>query len=282
MRQLDIPLSLYAATQHDEYRKPRVGMWREFLDDYDLDVDVDKAINIGVDLEESFFVGDAAGRKGDHSCVDRDFASNVGISFKTPEELFLGAAHEQITREFDPSVFLDTVSKSQPARYTKRHPLDIVMFCGSPGSGKSTFYWKQLKPIGYERVNQDLLKSRQKCLKVAKDLLSAGTSVAIDNTNAGPETRAYWTQLANEMKVPIRCVYFTAPLGLCKHNDAVRASNPNLNPESRTILPTIAFHDFARRFREPQLSEGFEDIIRVDFHFEGGEESKKIWSKYWI
>lgn len=71
MRQLDIPLSLYAATQHDEYRKPRVGMWREFLDDYDLDVDDDKEIYKSVDLEESFFVGDAAGRKGDHSCVDR-------------------------------------------------------------------------------------------------------------------------------------------------------------------------------------------------------------------
>lgn len=65
MRQLDIPLSIYAATQHDEYRKPRTGMWKEFLDDYDLDID-DR-----LDLQESFFVGDAAGRPGDHSCVDR-------------------------------------------------------------------------------------------------------------------------------------------------------------------------------------------------------------------
>ena len=66
MRQLDIPLSIYAATQYDEYRKPWTGMWREFVDDYDLDVD-----DTRVDLEGSFFVGDAAGRPGDHSCVDR-------------------------------------------------------------------------------------------------------------------------------------------------------------------------------------------------------------------
>lgn len=66
MRQLDIPLSIYAATQYDVYRKPRTGMWKEFVDDYDLDVD-----DTNVDLEESFFVGDAAGRPGDHSCVDR-------------------------------------------------------------------------------------------------------------------------------------------------------------------------------------------------------------------
>lgn len=65
MRQLDVPLSLYAATQYDEYRKPRMGMWKELVEDYDLDVDS------SLDLQSSFFVGDAAGRPGDHSCSDR-------------------------------------------------------------------------------------------------------------------------------------------------------------------------------------------------------------------
>lgn len=64
MTQLEIPVSVYAATADGEYRKPRMGMWREFLDDYDLDV-------AGVDLPGSVFVGDAAGRPGDHSTVDR-------------------------------------------------------------------------------------------------------------------------------------------------------------------------------------------------------------------
>lgn len=65
MRQLDIPLSIYAATLADEYRKPRTGMWKELVDDFDLDLD-DR-----LDLKGSFFVGDAAGRPGDHSCSDR-------------------------------------------------------------------------------------------------------------------------------------------------------------------------------------------------------------------
>lgn len=64
MRDLEIPLSVYAATTDAEYRKPRPGMWHEFVDDYDLDV-------IGVDKDKSFFVGDAAGRPGDHSAADR-------------------------------------------------------------------------------------------------------------------------------------------------------------------------------------------------------------------
>ena len=69
--QLDMPVSIYAATGRDHYRKPRTGMWAELLDDYDLDG------TSAVDLENSFFVGDAGGREAtsggikDHSCVDR-------------------------------------------------------------------------------------------------------------------------------------------------------------------------------------------------------------------
>lgn len=46
-------------------------MWEELLDDHDLDV------SSAVDLENSFFVGDAGGREAlnggskDHSCSDR-------------------------------------------------------------------------------------------------------------------------------------------------------------------------------------------------------------------
>lgn len=46
-----------------------------------------------------------------------------------------------------------------PLLFTKKNPLDIVILCGSPGAGKSTFYWKHLKPLGYERINQDILKT---------------------------------------------------------------------------------------------------------------------------
>jgi bifunctional polynucleotide phosphatase/kinase len=65
MTQLDIPISVYAAAQYDGFRKPRTGMWKEMLEDYDFDV------GEGVDLPGSIFVGDAAGRPGDHSCADR-------------------------------------------------------------------------------------------------------------------------------------------------------------------------------------------------------------------
>jgi len=83
---------------------------------------------------------------------------------------------------------------------------------------------------------------RERCLKVARELLEDGKSVAVgmllpaatsqkhqteyfdpDNTNADVKAREYWTELAKLLEIPIRCVHFTAPSSLCEHNDAFRS-----------------------------------------------------------
>ena len=71
MSHFGFPILLLAATARDCYRKPRIGAWKELLDDLDLDE------GTGPDLRSSFFVGDAGGRaarinaKADHACSDR-------------------------------------------------------------------------------------------------------------------------------------------------------------------------------------------------------------------
>lgn len=55
-----------------------------------------------------------------------------------------------------------------------------------------------------------------------------------------------------------------------------------MNPESREILPKLAFNGFNSRFREPKLGEGFQDIWEVEFEFRGTEEEYAIWGKYWL
>ncbi|KAE8856752.1 hypothetical protein PTNB73_09474 [Pyrenophora teres f. teres] len=269
LTQLDLPISIYAATSRDQYRKPRMGMWQELLEDYDVEhADT-------VDLENSVFVGDAGGREAvagspakDHSCSDRDFAANVGISFHTPEEYFRHEEPRPFVRAFEPTAYIgERAEQPISAIFTKPATPEIVLFCGCPGAGKSSFYWKHLQPLGYARVNQDTLKTREKCVKAATAFLQEGTSAVIDNTNADPDTRAVWITLAHKLNVPIRCVLFTAPPKLCEHNDAFRALNigPESNRESRTILPHIAFSGFASRYREPKSVEGFVDIITADF-----------------
>ncbi|RDL37783.1 HAD-like protein [Venustampulla echinocandica] len=242
--QLDLPISIYAATAKDIYRKPRPGMWTEILDDYDLQPSE-------VDFEHSIFVGDAggrhaeAGRPKDFSCSDRNFAENIGIKFYSPEEYFLDEAPKPFTRTFEPSEYLPDSTAKAIASFTRKNDQDLVIFCGSPGSGKSTFYWKMLQPLGYVRINQDILKTREKCLKVAEEYLREGKSVAVDNTNADSDVRT--------------------PVPVCEHNDAVRAFNKSMNPEKRSILSSVAFRSFTSRYQPPKLSEGFEDIIEIAF-----------------
>jgi hypothetical protein len=84
----------------------------------------------------------------------------------------------------------------QEYSFQKGTALDLILFCGSPGCGKSTYYWQVLKPLGYERVNQDILKSvraapldclgcwltllqRNRCLDVAQQTITAGQPVVI-------------------------------------------------------------------------------------------------------
>jgi predicted kinase len=57
----------------------------------------------------------------------------------------------------------------------------------------------------------------------------------LDNTNADPEVRSKWVELAASHSVPIRCVLFTASPELCEHNDVVRALN---NDVCDPLFPT--------------------------------------------
>ncbi|CAK9435645.1 uncharacterized protein LODBEIA_P03720 [Lodderomyces beijingensis] len=67
--------------QHTFTRKPEIGMWKALEDTL-------SQRGATIDYDNSFFVGDAAGRKGDHSDVDLGFAKNAGVKYFTPEEAF--------------------------------------------------------------------------------------------------------------------------------------------------------------------------------------------------
>jgi DNA 3'-phosphatase len=77
LKLLNLPVILMMATAKDQYRKPAAGMWSELL----------KLIP-NVDVQKSFYCGDAANRPQDHSGDDIDFARNIKLRFMTPEEVF--------------------------------------------------------------------------------------------------------------------------------------------------------------------------------------------------
>ncbi|ORY90811.1 polynucleotide kinase 3 phosphatase-domain-containing protein [Leucosporidium creatinivorum] len=82
-----IPFRVLAATEKDMYRKPEGGMWQRFVKEWNGGVEVD--------MDKSFYVGDAAGRPDiprrrpkDHSDSDLKMAQAVNLPFHTPEDFF--------------------------------------------------------------------------------------------------------------------------------------------------------------------------------------------------
>lgn len=64
----------------DPFRKPKPGMWKIMTEHFNS--------GIAIDMDQSFYVGDAAGRVDDHSDADIRFAQAVGLKFHLPEEFF--------------------------------------------------------------------------------------------------------------------------------------------------------------------------------------------------
>lgn len=276
-----------AATKDDEYRKPSIHSWTYFLSTHNKDQIVD--------MERSFYCGDAAGRpaegtkKKDFSDTDLKYALNIGLSFKLPEELFLGQKSLKIpavkpsgiekffastknssskegkdeeTKEIKSEKTNSSTQKQAAKKTYTSEKQELIVFCGAPGSGKSTFWKNYLKD--YVRVNNDQLKTKEKCAKVCDEALSTGKRAVIDNTNKSKEERSRYTSIAKKYKVPVRCFLFDIPKEVCMHNNSQRATNPHREHLSSKV-PAIPIHSWFKNLEKPALSEGFTEIVSLKF-----------------
>ncbi|GFZ48059.1 hypothetical protein JCM24511_05807 [Saitozyma sp. JCM 24511] len=286
----DVPLRVLAALdKYDVYRKPNIGMFEVITSLY-------AERGLEVDMDQSVFVGDAAGRmagggrKKDHGDTDYKFAFNVGLRFVTPEEHFLGHPRPSFPEPpngFRPSKLANLSTRATVPPIVPSHTpiarseVELVLFVGPPASGKTSFFRTHFAPA-YEHVNQDLLGSRDKCLRAAEVLLRDNKSVVVDNTNRNRSTRSYWINLAHKLDIPIRVFHFLCPIELAKHNNMYRACYAPTHEPRRTLLPMMAFASFAADFEQPTLDEGFDELRSVNFHWEGDEQQRKKWDMYML
>ncbi|KAI8638071.1 polynucleotide kinase 3 phosphatase-domain-containing protein [Parasitella parasitica] len=284
LNQVSSPVLVMAATKKDKYRKPMTGMW-EWLEQNNGDVSIDKS--------QSFYVGDAAGRddgwkpryKKDHSCGDRKFADNVNIAFYTPEEFFLKEPKAKFQwRGFNAKQHIASAlplytPDSTPLVSQEDGKSEVVVCVGYPASGKSSFAKKYLVPKGYVYINQDTLKTRDRCIAACQAALSQKKSVVVDNTNPERATRALYIKLAQNAKASVRCFYFGDDEELSQHNNYYRAVHKP--EEKRDLLSSIAFRTFKSKLQEPSTAEGFEEVKKINFVFDGPDSDKEAWQTWW-
>ncbi|XP_064116042.1 uncharacterized protein F21D5.5-like isoform X1 [Macrobrachium nipponense] len=258
---LGVPMQALVSTGKGPYRKPATGMW-EFLK---------KEANGGIeiDVQNSMYVGDAAGRpaegkkKKDFSSGDRLFALNIGIPFFTPEEHFLGVKTQKFNMpEFDPRTVSDSVSLfDPPSTKVPKHELEVIVFVGYPGSGKSFLASTHFAAAGYVQANRDTVGSWQKCISIMEKSLQEGKNVVIDNTNPDVESRQRYILAAKKLKVPVRCFVFNVSKDHCRHNNKYRTFS-GANHES---ISDMVYNMYKSKYVEPTLKEGFDDIVKVNF-----------------
>jgi len=260
IKKLGVPIQAFVSTGKGVYRKPMLGMWNYLKDQ----------CNEGLELSvsECMYVGDAAGRtenvkRKDHSCADRLFAINIGITFYTPEEHFQGVKQQKFNMpEFDPHQVDENAELFEPST-TKvpQYPQEVIVLVGFPGSGKSFLSTTYLARRGYVQANRDTLKSWQKCVQVMDKALQEGKNVVIDNTNADVEARLRYIDSAKKRNVPVRCFMFNLSKDQCRHNNKFREFTGSDHPKVNDII----YNMWNKQYQEPTLAEGFKDLVKVNF-----------------
>ena len=145
--------------------------------------------------------------------------------------------------------------------------MELVVFVGLPGSGKSG-YFKSRYAGTHAHVSKDLFprsadrKSERQLLQI-EQALKAGRSVVVDNTNLRRGDRAPLIEAARRAGARAVAVHF-----LCSVNEAL---GRNAAREGRARVPAVAIFTAARRLEPPVPEEGFDEIVRVRLG-EGGFE----------
>jgi len=187
--------------------------------------------------ERSFYVGDAAGEKGDWSDKDRVFAESLGMKFIRPEEIF-------------------PLSKPKPLPATAKakKTQEVVIMVGYPASGKSTIS-KLLEDDGYYRVEGDIHKSSSAMIKDAEKHLDK--SIVFDSTAGTKTKRAEYIKFAEKHNLPVRIFWVQTSIDESIERNKQRAF------EGEPKIPLVAFYMYRKHFEEPATSEGV-NVVKIN------------------
>jgi bifunctional polynucleotide phosphatase/kinase len=241
IKQLDIPIKVYASILDNIYRKPNIGFFEFFKN---------------IDMEESFYCGDAMGRKGDHADTDLKFAMNCKLKFIPPEKIF---SNKNILVNYNLDYFDFNNFEKNQINFYEGNAFELIIFVGFPGSGKSTFISKNLIQNNYNVISQDVSKTKNKCHKLCEQFMKEKKKIVIDNTNPSLETRMNYIDLAKKYNYNVRCFHMSTTENHSRHNAMYRYLYQN-----KPYIPSLVFNIYKKKYEKPTLQEGYSEIININ------------------
>jgi predicted kinase len=136
---------------------------------------------------------------------------------------------------------------------------ECVILIGLPGAGKSSLYREKFSAT-HVHVSKDLwpgaakIEDRQR--EMIEDALKSGRSVVVDNTNATARGRAKIIQIAREHGARLVGYFFDVTTRVAVARNAERTG--------RGKVPNVAIFMTAKRLERPAITEGFDELFRVE------------------
>ena len=232
---------VFVSLQDDYYRKPLTGMW-ELLDNL---------LENKIHKDKSFYVGDAAGRKNDHSDSDLYFAHNIGIKFYVPDDLTTIYKYTNTYINVK-----DWISYKKPIINKDSSKLELILLVGLPGCGKSTFAKKYYDSYTY--INQDIDKTKEKSKKRIINAIEKKENIIIDNTNLDYQKRQEIIKLVNIHEYTIKIIVFDIPFKICYHMMYYRVNTQHVDP-----INIIVYRTLMKKFDISEIKEEQDEHIQV-------------------
>ncbi len=138
--------------------------------------------------------------------------------------------------------------------------LDIIIFIGLQGAGKSTFYQTYFATT-HEYISKDALhrsKTMNKATKqnlLVEEALRVGQSVVIDNTNSTKEDREPLIRLGHQYNASVIGYYFDDPISDCLARNRERSG--------KARVPDKVIYITSKRMVIPSFDEGFDALFQV-------------------
>lgn len=132
--------------------------------------------------------------------------------------------------------------------------MEVIVLCGLPGSGKSTFCREQLYNT-HIRLNLDMLKTRHREKILLEAMIAAKQPFVVDNTNPKPADRARYIVPAKAAGFRVAIYYFSVPFHV--------ASARNMQRPTKAIVPEKGMAAILKAMTIPTWEEGVDSLFRV-------------------
>jgi predicted kinase len=140
--------------------------------------------------------------------------------------------------------------------------MEVVIFTGLPGAGKSTYYTRKFFAT-HIRINLDMLKTRHREKLLFEACLAAKQAVVVDNTNPTAAERLKYIEAAKSAGFTVVGYYFVP--------DAVGAIERNAGRNGKARVPEAAIRHTLSKLEPQSADEGFDRLYEVRLRKSGAE-----------